>query len=59
MEVDDDMLSYYSNEDTFIIDIRHSGEDDSIQIYLTELLVDHGHRPAAGGDSSAMMHNGD
>jgi hypothetical protein len=53
VEVDDDMLAFYSNEDTFAIDIKQSPEGDSIEIYLTELNVDH-HRL----DSTAMMHNG-
>ncbi|OWA51832.1 Protein grainyhead [Hypsibius exemplaris] len=59
VEVDDDMLGFYSNEDIFIIDIHHSPEDDSMHVLLTELNVDH-HRPgSSGGDSSStMMHNG-
>ncbi|XP_055337163.1 protein grainyhead-like isoform X2 [Paramacrobiotus metropolitanus] len=53
VEMDDDMLAFYSNEDSFVIDVHHTLSDDaadSFDIFLTEIIPDN--RPNDAAHSS-------
>ncbi|GAU99428.1 hypothetical protein RvY_10432-2 [Ramazzottius varieornatus] len=51
VEMDDDMVRLYSNEDTFVINFQQNAEDDTLHVYLTELPYE----PRADSSSTSLQ----
>jgi len=43
VKIDDDMLKHYCHEDSFLLDVKPSENDDAFDVTLTELTDYHHH----------------